>query len=113
MEKRQFQYGSENDNFTPNRDKEKEVNNNSKNSPPLNQILYGPPGTGKTYNTINMALNILGEEIEGNSRKDIKERFDELMKEGQIMFTTFHQSMSYEDFIEGIKPVKPSGEENF
>lgn len=113
MEKRQFQYGSENDNFTPNRDKEKEVNNNSKNSAPLNQILYGPPGTGKTYNTINMALNILGEEIEGNSRKDIKERFDELMKEGQIMFTTFHQSMSYEDFIEGIKPVKPSGEDKF
>jgi len=75
---------------------------------PLNQILYGPPGTGKTYNTINKALEIINDEevkqLDFNDRKAVKDLFDKKLKEGQIMFTTFHQSMSYEDFIEGIKP---------
>ncbi|MCP9769435.1 hypothetical protein EGI22_16145 [Lacihabitans sp. LS3-19] len=84
--------------------------NNSENKPPLNSILFGPPGTGKTYNTINKALEILGENIEGKSRKDVKEIFDKKTEEGQIVFTTFHQSMSYEDFVEGIKPLEPKNE---
>ncbi|PKV75289.1 McrB family protein [Pontibacter ramchanderi] len=71
---------------------------------PLNQILFGPPGTGKTYNTINKALEILGEQTEGIDRFTLKKVFENKVAEGQIMFTTFHQSMSYEDFIEGIKP---------
>lgn len=70
----------------------------------LNTILYGPPGTGKTYNTINRALEILGVDVSGKSRKEIKEEFDNRFNAGDIAFTTFHQSMSYEDFIEGIKP---------
>lgn len=77
------------------------------NDKSLNQILYGPPGTGKTYNTIDKALEIIGVSTEGKTRKEIKEVFDAKMQEGQIIFTTFHQSMSYEDFIEGIKPVEP------
>ncbi len=81
----------------------------------LNQILYGPPGTGKTYNTINKALAILGlgEEIKGKTREEIKALYDVKVKEGQIVFTTFHQSMCYEDFIEGIKPLKPNQEDNY
>ncbi|MNK09227.1 5-methylcytosine-specific restriction enzyme B [compost metagenome] len=75
---------------------------------PLNQILYGPPGTGKTYSSINLALSI----IEGKSeaelsledRISLKARFQRYVDSGQILFTTFHQSMSYEDFVEGIKP---------
>ena len=84
-----------------------------KNMPPLNQILFGPPGTGKTYNTVNKAVEIAnpyffinketGQKIP-RERDKIKIEFDRLMKEGQIVFTTFHQSMCYEDFIEGIKP---------
>ncbi|MBK1992221.1 AAA family ATPase [Campylobacter sp. 2018MI35] len=69
---------------------------------PLNQILYGPPGTGKTYHTIDKALEILGENIE--SRDEKKAKFDEYVKNGQIVFTTFHQSYGYEEFVEGIKP---------
>ncbi len=82
----------------------------------MNQILFGPPGTGKTYNTINKAVaivdNLKESALKGyyEERSDLKERFDELLIDdwenpnGQIGFVTFHQSMSYEDFIEGIKP---------
>ena len=72
------------------------------NSP--NIILYGPPGTGKTYNTIDRSVKIaeIGRYIPNNHEAN-KEVFDELVEEGRIVFTTFHQSMGYEDFIEGIK----------
>ncbi|EEC6226027.1 AAA domain-containing protein [Campylobacter jejuni] len=69
---------------------------------PLNQILYGPPGTGKTYHTIDKALEILGENLENRDEK--KAKFDEYVKNGQIVFTTFHQSYGYEEFVEDIKP---------
>lgn len=92
-------------------------NNSSQNSrnmksQPLNQILYGPPGTGKTYNTINKAIKIINPYFDFNQdRSIVKAEFDRLKDEGQIVFTTFHQSMTYEDFVEGIKPVL-SDEEN-
>ena len=76
----------------------------------FNQILYGPPGTGKTYNTINKALKIINDAevqtLEWDDRSEVKKLFDKKILEGQIVFTTFHQNMSYEDFIEGIKPKK-------
>lgn len=86
----------------------------------LNQILYGPPGTGKTYNTINIALNIIDPEFyqkNKNDRAKLVERYNKLlikdwenMDTERIAFTTFHQSMSYEDFVEGIKPFVPDDE---
>ncbi|EPH6586757.1 AAA family ATPase [Campylobacter jejuni] len=84
---------------------QKMLNQNSS----LNQILYGPPGTGKTYHTIDKALEILGENLE--NRDDKKAKFDEYVKNGQIVFTTFHQSYGYEEFVEGIKP-RIDSEEN-
>ncbi len=87
---------------------------------PLNQILYGPPGTGKTYNSINHALSIIEnkklEELENESeenRKVVLERYRSLVESGQILFTTFHQSMCYEDFIEGIKPIEVDYQLNY
>ena len=75
----------------------------------LNQILYGPPGTGKTWNTVNYAVAIIYgkslDEIEGEGREKVKQRFDRLKEDGQIEMVTFHQNFTYEDFIEGIRPV--------
>lgn len=74
----------------------------------LNTILYGPPGTGKTYNTISYAVKICDSEYYKQHKDNYDElarRFNELKKEQRVTFTTFHQSYSYEDFIEGIRPV--------
>ena len=67
-----------------------------------NIILQGAPGTGKTYSTANLALRIIGEDTTGLSHSAIMKKYEE--KSGQIQFITFHQSMDYEDFVEGIKP---------
>lgn len=81
---------------------------------PLNQILYGPPGTGKTYNTVIKAMEIINDKkydsIDVELYKDLKKQFDNLKKQGQIEFVTFHQSYSYEEFVEGIKPYIPEWE---
>ncbi len=67
-----------------------------------NIILQGAPGTGKTYNTAALALSICGESVP-ESHDEVMQRYNELQKEGRIGFCTFHQSMDYEDFVEGIK----------
>jgi ATP/GTP-binding site motif A (P-loop) len=77
---------------------------------PLNQILFGAPGTGKTYHTKEIAVEIInGKKEEDRKREEINKEYEELIEAGQIVFTTFHQSLSYEDFIEGIKPETIDG----
>ncbi|MEI6270106.1 MAG: AAA family ATPase [Methylococcaceae bacterium] len=83
---------------------------------PLNQILYGPPGTGKTYSTVIEALKVFygfeiideNEEYEEGYLGD-KQRFDAHKSKGNIQFVTFHQSFSYEDFVEGIRAETNAG----
>ncbi len=81
----------------------------------LNQILYGAPGTGKTYTTKKLAVEIIDSKKYSDSTEEerdiILERYNELAIANQIHFTTFHQSMSYEDFIEGIKPKLDNDDE--
>ena len=89
--------------------KEEQIMSNS-DIIPLNQILYGPPGTGKTYKTAEEALRIIMDESEFNSldlknREDVMKQFKYYKDQNQIKFITFHQNYSYEDFIEGIRPV--------
>lgn len=67
-----------------------------------NHILYGPPGTGKTYRTTELALNICGVEFEGDTAAT---EYRRLVDQQKIFFVTFHQSFSYEDFVEGIRAV--------
>lgn len=78
---------------------------------PLNCILYGPPGTGKTYSAVTMALQIFqqaGVDI-GNDRAEQLACFERLRANKHIQFVTFHQSFSYEDFVEGIRPMTKAG----
>jgi len=80
---------------------------------PLNTILYGPPGTGKTYHTVNEAVKILDRDFysgSGGDREEIQDHFEELKEDGRVDFVTFHQSFSYEEFIEGLKAVTEDGE---
>lgn len=74
-----------------------------------NIVLYGPPGTGKTYNTVIYAVAIIEntplEKLRAEPYEEVLSRYIAYKKEGQIAFTTFHQSFGYEEFIEGIKPV--------
>ena len=92
------------------------LNTQTQNTIPLNQILYGPPGTGKTYNTIDKALEILAEfkQIDSipQTRQEQNAIFKQFKKQGQIAFITFHQSFSYEEFVEGIKPVVDDSSQN-
>lgn len=84
---------------------------------PLNQILYGPPGTGKTYQTIDRALRILDPAFASANESDreaLKARFDDLVAAGRVRFVTFHQSFSYEDFVEGLRAeVRADGSINY
>lgn len=77
-------------------------------------ILQGAPGTGKTYRTAELAVRLLHAGKTFADRSAIKHQYDEDLKLGRIGFTTFHQSMDYEQFVEGYKPVvSVSGQPGF
>ena len=75
----------------------------------LNTIFYGPPGTGKTWRTVTRAMAIIENrsvhDVEQEDRAAIKKLFDEQRRAGHIETVTFHQNTTYEDFVEGIRPV--------
>lgn len=84
---------------------------------PLNKILYGPPGTGKTFNTVTAAMEIVEPESVQNynerdpqSRQNLQTAFQQYLQSGQIVFCTFHQSFSYEDFVEGLRATSEQGQ---
>lgn len=65
-------------------------------------ILQGAPGTGKTYRTASLAVELCDGTCP-TDRKELMKRYHELERANRIGFTTFHQSMDYEDFVIGIK----------
>ena len=67
-------------------------------------ILQGAPGTGKTYAIPEIVARLCEEQIDLSDRQQVMEAFSRLVNEKRVVFTTFHQSMDYEDFVEGLKP---------
>lgn len=72
-----------------------------------NVVLYGAPGTGKTYDVPELAVRLCDPSfmVAEPSREEIVSRYNQLKTEKRIAFTTFHQSLDYEDWIEGLRPV--------
>ena len=72
-----------------------------------NVVLYGAPGTGKTYDVPELAVRLCDPALMATipSREEIVNRYNQLKTEKRIAFTTFHQSLDYEDWIEGLRPV--------
>ena len=72
-----------------------------------NIVLYGAPGTGKTYDVPELAVRLCDPSFMAAepSREEIVGRYNQLKTEKRIAFTTFHQSLDYEDWIEGLRPV--------
>lgn len=64
-----------------------------------NLILYGPPGTGKTYATRKIIDHFENKYFKTGGSYKVAEA------ENRVKTITFHQSYSYEEFIEGIRPV--------
>lgn len=72
-----------------------------------NVVLYGAPGTGKTYDVPELAVRLCDPAFMAAepSREEIVSRYNQLKTEKRIAFTTFHQSLDYEEWIEGLRPV--------
>ena len=86
----------------------------NKNMKTKNIMLYGAPGVGKTHNYKRLITMIENGESEKTifdtiSKNETTNDFDNsifetIKNEKRIEFVTFHQSYSYEDFIEGFRP---------
>ena len=74
----------------------------------LNTILYGPPGSGKTYATTQRCVEICNGTSE-RSNEQVRREFDSLVQTERVQFVTFHQSYSYEEFVEGLRPTPDRG----
>lgn len=77
---------------------------------PRNIILYGPPGTGKTFLSRKLAIELIEKNTYTLNPKseeidwvDIKKKYEKYKDENRIKFITFHQSYSYEEFIQGYR----------
>nr|WP_321373186.1 AAA family ATPase [uncultured Bacteroides sp.] len=78
-----------------------------------NLIVQGAPGTGKTYIVPEIAVNLCNSESFGAERESIISQYKQLVDEKRVVFCTFHPSMDYEEFVEGIKTEIENGQVNY
>lgn len=78
-----------------------------------NIILQGAPGTGKTYEIPELVVRLCNCTLQHADREYVIQAYKQLVEEKKVIFTTFHQSMDYEDFIEGLKPDVSDGSVNY
>ena len=75
------------------------------------KILYGPPGTGKTWQAARDAVRAIEParyelaQQEADPAEALRKLHESLVAEGRILWVTFHPSYSYEDFVEGYRPI--------
>jgi 5-methylcytosine-specific restriction protein B len=79
------------------------------------KMLYGPPGTGKTWLAAREAVKAvepdayMQAQMSGNPATELQRLHQSLVNEGRILWVTFHANYSYEDFVEGYRPVTVDG----
>lgn len=74
-----------------------------------NMIIKGAPGVGKTFELYRIITRLCHPELRGASDDVLHQAFNKLKSEHRVEFVTFHQSMDYEEFVEGIRPKTENG----
>ena len=69
-----------------------------------NIIIEGAPGVGKTYELPRIITRLCFPELGSIPKAVLSSKFQQLKDNHQVEYVTFHQSMDYEEFVEGIRP---------
>ena len=69
-----------------------------------NVVIEGAPGVGKTYELPRIITRLCFPDLSDYSESVLKDKIKWLRENKRVEYVTFHQSMDYEEFVEGIRP---------
>ena len=69
-----------------------------------NVVIEGAPGVGKTYELPRIITRLCFPNLPDYSESVLKDKIKWLRENKRVEYVTFHQSMDYEEFVEGIRP---------
>ena len=69
-----------------------------------NIIIEGAPGVGKTYELYRIITRLCHPELKYAPDDTLRHAYNKLKAERRIKYVTFHQSVDYEEFVEGLRP---------